>query len=194
MRRIRLAVLAIALSVPPATAAAQDDDADRYLEAFDRQSEALAPHRTSRTRGLVLAPSNETPEQQAGAAARVTPSEDGYVRMPEEAQINIRIEFEFDSAVVRPDQYARLEAICAAIGRSEIEQFLVYGHTDATGTADYNLRLSRLRAEEVRRLMVSRCGLDGARLRAVGVGERHPLDGAAPDASQNRRVEFQVVG
>lgn len=193
MRRTGLAIAA-ALLACAAPAQAEDADAERYLEALERQREALAPPGYSRSRGLVLSPSPEAEAEAPEPAARVRPAGDGYVEMPEDARINITIEFDFDSAVVRPDQIDRLRSMCTAIERSEIAEFLVYGHTDGTGSEDYNLRLSRLRAEEVRRVMVARCGIAPERLRAVGVGERHPLDPTDPNAPENRRVEFQVTG
>ncbi|MEM9145367.1 MAG: OmpA family protein [Pseudomonadota bacterium] len=113
--------------------------------------------------------------------------------MPEESQINITIEFDFNSAQLRQSEFAKLETLCNAIKRSDVGLFHIFGHTDASGSDAYNLQLSRLRAEEVRRRMVGDCAIDGSRLRAIGVGEQYLLLPSNPNAPANRRVEFQAV-
>ena len=75
----------------------------------------------------------------------------------------------------------------------DVEMFRIVGHTDAAGSASYNERLSLLRAEEVKRHLVSDCGIAETRLQAVGVGEQFPLDKDDPRADVNRRVEFQAL-
>jgi OOP family OmpA-OmpF porin len=50
-----------------------------------------------------------------------------------------------------------------------------------------------LRAEEVKRRLVSDCGIEATRLQAMGLGERFLYDEADPKAAENRRVEFQAM-
>ena len=69
----------------------------------------------------------------------------------------------------------------------------IVGHTDASGPAGYNQKLSVLRAEEVQRFFVNDCGIAPDRLQAIGVGEQFPYDDARPAAGANRRVEFQAM-
>jgi outer membrane protein OmpA-like peptidoglycan-associated protein len=76
----------------------------------------------------------------------------------------------------------------------DVARFQIIGHSDSVGSDRYNLLLSTLRAEEVKRHLVSGCGLDAARLEAIGVGEGFPFDAADPKAAANRRVEFQALG
>ncbi|MNC88582.1 Photosystem I chlorophyll a apoprotein A2 [compost metagenome] len=73
----------------------------------------------------------------------------------------------------------------------------VVGHTDDTGTVEFNDRLSRERAEMVRSLFVA-AGIDASRLTAIGVGSRQPVRAdQQPNASQgaemNRSVTFRVA-
>ena len=103
------------------------------------------------------------------------------------------IEFAFDSAALDEAQKPKLAKLCNVMKASDIQLFRIIGHTDASGTDDYNERLSRLRAEEVQRFFVKDCGIDAGRLEAVGVGERFLLEGTDPDSDQNRRVEFQAL-
>jgi outer membrane protein OmpA-like peptidoglycan-associated protein len=115
------------------------------------------------------------------------------VKMPADLGVNIRIEFAFDSAALDEAQKPKLAKLCNVMKAADIQLFRIIGHTDASGTDDYNERLSRLRAEEVQRFFINECGIDAGRLEAVGLGERFLLENADPDSDQNRRVEFQAL-
>lgn len=115
------------------------------------------------------------------------------VKMPADLGVNVRIEFAFDSAALDEAQKPKLAKLCNVMKAADIQLFRIIGHTDASGSDDYNERLSRLRAEEVQRFFVNDCGIDAGRLEAVGVGERFLLEGTDPDSDQNRRVEFQAL-
>lgn len=115
------------------------------------------------------------------------------VKMPADLGVNIRIEFAFDSAALDEAQKPKLAKLCNVMKASDIQLFRIIGHTDASGTDDYNERLSRLRAEEVQRFFVNDCGIEAGRLEAVGLGERFLLENTDPDSDQNRRVEFQAL-
>ena len=77
------------------------------------------------------------------------------VKMPEDLGVNIRIEFAFDSAALDEAQKPKLAKLCNVMKGSDIQLFRIIGHTDASGTDDYNERLSRLRAEEVQRFFIN---------------------------------------
>ena len=74
-----------------------------------------------------------------------------------------------------------------------IYRFQIAGHTDASGSAEYNRRLSRDRAETVRRFLVTR-GIDPDRLEVVGNGEDELLLPDWPLHAGNRRVEIRNLG
>ncbi len=115
-----------------------------------------------------------------------------YTELDKTEQINFRIGFDFDSAVLRDGEKDKLGALCAAL--SEIDgTFRIVGHTDAAGTDTYNEKLSLLRAEEVKRYLTGDCGIDAARLEAVGVGKRFLYNEEDPRSEENRRVEFQAL-
>ncbi len=71
----------------------------------------------------------------------------------------------------------------------------VIGYTDSTGDADYNMALSKRRADAVSRYLVS-IGVPADKIRTLGRGENDPIASNDTDASraQNRRVEAIVVG
>ncbi len=71
---------------------------------------------------------------------------------------------------------------------------LIEGHTDSVGNAEYNLSLSRRRAEAVKRALVGR-GVSAARIIAGGYGEEYPVADNTLEAGrqQNRRVEIIIL-
>ena len=142
------------------------------------------------TRSLVIAPSDGT--AATAAANAKLPADTTYVSMDPSAQVNIQIEFAFDSAAIGQGQLAKLSTLCDVIKASAIPKFKIIGHTDSSGSVGYNQNLSNLRAEEVKRNLVDSCGIGADKLVAEGVGEAFPADPKNPKADVNRRVEFQV--
>ncbi|MCK4695188.1 MAG: OmpA family protein, partial [Candidatus Cloacimonetes bacterium] len=67
----------------------------------------------------------------------------------------------------------------------------ISGHTDNTGSRALNMKLSRRRAESVRRYLINQ-GIEGHRLRAIGLGPDHPVTSnkTKEGRSKNRRIEF----
>ncbi|MCK9638818.1 MAG: OmpA family protein [Prolixibacteraceae bacterium] len=70
----------------------------------------------------------------------------------------------------------------------------IFGYTDITGQAEYNLKLSRERAETVKGYLVSK-GLAAGRMKTSGLGVADPIASNDTDEgrSQNRRVEFAIT-
>lgn len=166
---------------------AQDDSglsAEELAAKFKAQSDQL-------TRGLVIAPSEAEQPANANAAAAL-PADTSYVALDPSAQVNIQIEFAFDSAAIGEGQTEKLATLCEVMKTAELPSFKIIGHTDSSGSEGYNQNLSKLRAEEVKRHLVEDCGIAPEKLVAEGVGEAFPANSADPKADVNRRVEFQV--
>lgn len=108
-----------------------------------------------------------------------------------EVSIDLVVYFEFDSAILKPEAKDQLGQLCEAF-RADTGTYTIIGHTDAAGSDEYNLRLSRLRAEEVVRYVTTTCGIAGDRMRAIGLGEARLKDPSDPRSGVNRRVEIQV--
>ena len=162
---------------------ADEMTAEQLEELFQKQ----------KTRGLVLAPTNQEATAATEADAAPEAARETYVELAPEEQVNIQITFDFDSSALREDQKPKLATLCQVMQNVDVEMFRIVGHTDAAGSASYNERLSLLRAEEVKRHLVSDCGIAETRLQAVGVGEQFPLDKDDPRADVNRRVEFPAL-
>jgi len=79
--------------------------------------------------------------------------------------------------------------------QSEPEKLIrIEGHTDSTGNADANLRISQQRADAVLNALVS-LGVDGGRVTAVGMGQDFPIASNDSDEgrAQNRRVDVILL-
>lgn len=202
------------------TADASGATAEELLQLFQRQKSRglkLAPNTgVTQTVDPVAAATGTAPETgtETGTAVAateapatsveqvatnaVTTADDGtpvpvaYQEINKADQVNIRVAFDFDSAVLRDSEKPKLTELCKAIGQID-GVFRIVGHTDASGSDAYNEKLSLLRAEEVKRYLVSDCGLPAERLQAVGVGKRFLLNSDDPRSEENRRVEFQAL-
>ena len=67
----------------------------------------------------------------------------------------------------------------------------INGHTDSSGSRSLNMKLSRRRAESVRVYLINQ-GIEGFRLRAIGLGPDHPITSnkTKEGREKNRRIEF----
>lgn len=101
------------------------------------------------------------------------------------------IEFDFDSAVIKPESDRLLDALAAELRSSAAAAINVIGHTSSEGADAYNDKLSQRRAEAVVAAMVGR-GIEAERVSAEGRGEKQPIADNATEAgrSLNRRVEI----
>ncbi len=100
--------------------------------------------------------------------------------------------FDTDKATIRSESKPALEVIAKFLKDHPNLKVFIVGHTDFVGALDYNLNLSRERAQAVANALTKDYGIAAARLSAHGVG---PLSPAAtnrndPGKSQNRRVEM----
>ena len=111
--------------------------------------------------------------------------------------LNVWVSFEFDSAELTAQGSRQATEMADAMLSAEFEEFrfLLIGHTDSTGPAEYNFDLSYRRASSLREWLVERFGFHAERIDAEGRGEEDPVaagDSAAAHA-RNRRVELRLV-
>ena len=95
--------------------------------------------------------------------------------------------------VIKPQFFSYLNSLARHLINHSSTTVDVIGHTDDTGTPDYNLQLSVSRAEAVTSNLVN-LGIDGSRVRAHGVGEMYPIGDNSTSFGrlQNRRVEVYI--
>jgi OmpA-OmpF porin, OOP family len=105
-----------------------------------------------------------------------------------------QIQFETGSSVIKPESYKLLDEILASSVVAEGLKVGVYGHTDNTGNAGLNQKLSEDRANSVKSYLISK-GLPTTRIESKGFGPAKPVGSNATAAgrAQNRRVQI-VLG
>jgi OOP family OmpA-OmpF porin len=108
--------------------------------------------------------------------------------------ISLQVQFDVNSYGLKKEGYKTLKAMAKAMASPRLAncKFLIEGHTDASGNADYNRSLSQKRAETVKTFLTYN-DIDDAILATKGMGEDSPLDSQNPYAAENRRVQFKIV-
>jgi peptidoglycan-associated lipoprotein len=118
------------------------------------------------------------------------------VAMENGVKVTFPVNFAFDDATIRSADQPAVERFAEVAEKHFAGSVItVEGFADPAGTQQYNLALSRRRAEAVRALLIDR-GLGATQVRTVGYGKtRLVVPGASgddPGAEQNRRVVFVI--
>ncbi len=127
------------------------------------------------------------PEMKAPENVYITEQDKGVVN---EAVKNL--EFNTGSAIISESSYPSLQTLAKLLATKKYHLKLA-GYTDATGSAELNLALSRDRAEAIKMFLVSK-GADPALIETAGYGKAHPIASNKTKAGRklNRRVEFSL--
>lgn len=106
------------------------------------------------------------------------------------------IEFDYDKAIIRSEDYDELDIIIKALQRNPDATARIEGHADKRKTSkrDYNLKLSTRRAKAVRDYLVENAGFDEDRFTFVGYGFDRPVapNDTEQNMQKNRRVEVYI--
>lgn len=113
----------------------------------------------------------------------------------DELRVTVRNEvlFDFDSSGLRSSSRDSLQEMAEVFNRYPNTRIRVEGHTDSTGSAAYNKRLSERRAYSVESYL-QRLGVRGSRIDSIGYGESQPraTNSTSRGRQLNRRVEIHV--
>ena len=123
------------------------------------------------------------------------PAQPNVVVAGKEIKLKKQVHFQHDSAEILPDSQAIIEELADLMSkRPDIKNVEVQGHTDDTGAAAYNLRLSQSRAQAVVDAISSH-GIDASRMTAKGYGQEKPLvpNTTEPNRAKNRRVQVMIT-
>jgi outer membrane protein OmpA-like peptidoglycan-associated protein len=102
------------------------------------------------------------------------------------------IYFDSGKAIVKPESDLALKEISKMLQADPNLKLYVVGHTDNQGGYDYNMKLSKDRADAVVKALVSQYNVNASRLRPCGVGPVAPVASNLTEEGQvkNRRVEL----
>jgi outer membrane protein OmpA-like peptidoglycan-associated protein len=132
-------------------------------------------------------------ELRARMSLNKRPAQPNVVVTVKELKLKKQVHFQHNSADILPDSMGILEELADVLkSRGEIKRVEVQGHTDNTGTPEYNQRLSQQRAQAVVDALV-RLGVDSSRLEAKGYGQDRPLAPNTTDANRAKNRRVQVI-
>jgi OmpA-OmpF porin, OOP family len=110
------------------------------------------------------------------------------------------VHFDFNQSTLKPEAKAILKRNIELLNENPHAQIRIAGFTSASGTEDYNQKLSERRATSVREFLVSEGLIESSRLSTIGYGEKHPAayeaepkDLNSPAAKANIRVLFEIT-
>ena len=111
---------------------------------------------------------------------------------PKPAKASLLITFETNATMLTPGAKRELDIVGRALNTNRLADFnfVIEGHADPRGSPERNRRLSEGRAAAVREYLVQNQSVRGDRLKAVGKGDREPMNASNPAAPENRRVVF----
>ena len=139
-----------------------------------REESFLASIRNRRTRSLSLGEREEIAEIAAT-----------------KPKIDLEINFDFNSALIRPSSMPSVQALGQALSDPKLKgsTFIVAGHTDGVGGDAFNQDLSERRADTIKRYLVDNYRVPSGDLVAVGYGKTKLKNSQDPTDAINRRVQ-----
>ena len=104
------------------------------------------------------------------------------------------VRFDTGKATLTSTAKANLDKLVPVFKEYADTNIEIYGYTDITGSAEFNLTLSQKRAESVKNYLASK-GLVSSRFKTTGKGIADPIatNDTAEGRTQNRRVEFAIL-
>ena len=101
--------------------------------------------------------------------------------------------FAVNSSSLKPGSYDELDRVAKVLNQYPQTTISIGGHTDSTGTEEYNQKLSERRAEVVKNALAG-MGVNPSRMTAIGYGESKPIADNNIEAGRqmNRRVEILI--
>ncbi len=104
------------------------------------------------------------------------------------------ITFKTDSADINASFYPVLNSVAKVLNKYSNSTVLVSGHTDNTGSTEYNLNLSKMRAQSVTAYLEGQ-GVKSNRFEVMGMGYSNPIvsNDTAAGREKNRRVEIKII-
>lgn len=135
-------------------------------------------------------------KQERDLRARTAGSDVTVTRQGDELILNLPagVTFPVDSANIQPEFRNTLDQVADTLKQYPSTFIDIYGHTDSTGSDQYNQALSERRAMSVADYLTTR-GVQSARIATRGFGETQPIASNDTEAGRaaNRRVEIKLT-
>lgn len=130
-------------------------------------------------------------EKAFESTAKLLPASELKQQLDSAGKVALQVNFASDKTDILPDSLPQIEQVVKLLKDDPALRLSINGHTDNTGDAAHNQKLSEGRAAAVVAAIVGR-GVDAARLSAKGFGQDQPVaDNATEEGkAKNRRVEL----
>jgi len=169
---------------------------DHELPAQQTERDYLSELR----RALIYKPVPDMPDRELAAAITTLHPRRGVISegVPAEQplSVNLYVNFAYNSADLTSDARITLDRLGTALRDPRLEgfSFIIAGHTDVKGGADFNQKLSEQRAGAVRSYLIAQFRIPAERLATKGYGKSQLLDPDHPEDGVNRRVQVINTG
>jgi len=102
--------------------------------------------------------------------------------------------FDTGKSTIKPKSKPQLDAAVEVLKKHPSVRVEISGHTDSTGSREFNLELSRRRAEAVEDYLVTH-GVEATRVETRGAGPDEPIadNKTKTGKAKNRRIEFKLI-
>lgn len=134
---------------------------------------------------------DKCPDTEPGARVKA----DGcYMVLKEDVSVQLHVKFGTGSAEVISNSYDEINKLAQFLKEYPQTKVVIEGHSDSSGAAEYNRKLSQRRAAAVARILVEQFIVDPNRVSAIGYGEDRPLvpNDSPENRAKNRRVTAVV--
>ena len=109
--------------------------------------------------------------------------------------ITLHVEFDFDKDSVRPEYHSDIKEVADFLKKYSTTTVVLEGYTDGEGSDEYNLTLSKKRAESIKKYLVDKFGISASRISTKGFGKSQPVatNSTREGRQQNRRVVANIM-
>lgn len=130
-------------------------------------------------------------EKAFAQTAQLMPASQLKQQLDDTGKVALQVNFATDKTDIQPDSLPQIDQVVQLLKDDPALKLAINGHTDNTGDAAHNQKLSEGRANAVVAAIVAK-GIDAARLSAKGFGQDQPVADNATEAgkAKNRRVEL----
>lgn len=190
------------VSTPPSTVIVKDDAETKRLQAEVNRLNAQIADLTARLESMKKAttpppapPVVTSPVISSQSSSTVSAANSGQVVLQSYQDVRERyglenIYFDHNSSVIKPDEESKLRRTAAILQRYGQSRLIIKGFADKTGNADYNLRLSKLRADAVKNWLIQNKSVAPEQVVISYVGDTS--DDAPGNNPNARRVELSL--